>query len=306
MKIETNFLLGKEDLVFLPFDKYQNHSFNYVKFENQDDISNDEGVFYKRKSNSAAIALTIVNSYSVKELKLTNQNILTWDDLWIDEDTSYSVDPLIEEINLQRNSLLYVNFNLYREKLRVINLEGNSDLKSFIGTDLPSLEHLDFTNCFSLETIVLGLSKNIKTLSLKNCRLTEISLERVLSSFAPTKTASANIFPGSLPPFRKNYETLLDLRGNDINWGNRKIASKIRLLVTNNWLVLWDNPPPTSVIPIQMYAFFPQNLGDRQIKEYYTGMQMQQIPPAPPQAAEPSSQPQAADQAAQAAQANAA
>ena len=67
MKIETNFLLGKEDLVFLPFDKYQNHSFNYVKFENQDDISNDEGVFYKRKSNSAAIALTIVNSYSVKE-----------------------------------------------------------------------------------------------------------------------------------------------------------------------------------------------------------------------------------------------
>ena len=269
MKIETDFLISKEDSIFLPFDKHQNNSFNYVKFEDGNAITNDEGVFYKRKSNSAAIALTMVNSNFVRELKLTNQNILTWDDLWIDEDTGYSVDPMIDSINLQRNSLLYVNFNLTRKRLRRINLEGNEELKSFIGADLPSLEHLDFSNCVNLKTINLGLSKNIKTLSLKNCRLTEISLERVLSSFAPTQTASANILPGSLPPFRKKYETLLDLRGNDINWGNRKIASKIRLLVTNNWLVLWDNPPPTSVIPIQMYAFFPNNIDDTTITRYY-------------------------------------
>ena len=75
--------------------------------------------------------------------------------------------------------------------------------------------------------------------------------------------------PGTLPPFRKKFSTLLDLTGNEINWGNRKIASKIRLLVSNNWLVLWDNPPPTSVIPIQMYAFFPTNIKDTEISQYY-------------------------------------
>lgn len=269
MRISTHFLLSKKDSVLLPINKKQNSSFNYVGFINQNIVSNDEVYISKQKANSCVLDIVVTSPPPIKELKLTNQDILTWDDLWIDSETGDSVDPQIESINLQRNSLLYVNMNLKRPYLRKLNLEGNLDLKSFMGPDLPNLEYLDFTDCINLESITLGMSKNIRMLSLKNCRLTEDGLERTLGSFSPTKTSSANVLPGTLPPFRKSYTTLLDLRGNDVPWGNSRIASKIRLLVTNNWLVLWDNPPPTSVIPIQMYAFFPKNLGDTQIDQYY-------------------------------------
>jgi hypothetical protein len=269
MKLESSFLISGEDTVLLPLDKFQNGSFNFVEFQNKDVVSNDLVSLFKQKTNSCTILVTKKPGENMIVLKLTNQSVLTWDDLWLDSDTGLSVDPYIESINLQRNSLLYVNFNLKREALKHINLEGNIYLKSFTGTNLPNLETLDFENCINLEIINLGLSKNIRCLSLKNCRLTEEGLERTLSSFIPTKTASANIYPGTLPLFRKRYETLLDLRGNNINWGNKRIASKIRLLVTNNWLVLWDSPPPTSIIPIQMYAFFPKNLSDINIQNYY-------------------------------------
>jgi hypothetical protein len=269
MKISTNFLISKEDTIILPFDKKQSNSFNYLAFADKDLVTNDRAFLYKEKSNSMGIAIQTQGVALIEELKITNQNILTWDDLWIDAESSYSVDPKIESINLQRNDLLYVNFNLKREFLKSINLEGNYNLKSFIATDLPNLEVVNLDNCVELDYINLGLSKNIGILSLKNCRLTEKAMERTLSSFIPSVTASANIAPGTLPPFRKVYKTLLDLRGNDINWGNTRIASKIRLLVTNNWLVLWDNPPPTSVIPIQMYAFFPKNIKETEIYQYY-------------------------------------
>jgi len=302
MKISTHFLLETGNSVLLPITKKQNSSFNYVEFKNENIVSNDEVYLSKQKSNSCVLDIIVTSPPPLGELKLTNQDILTWDDLWIDGETGNSVDPHIESMNLQRNSLLYVNMNLRRDSLKVINLEGNINLKSFTGSNLPSLEYLDFTDCINLESVLLGMSKNIKVLSLKNCRLTEDGLEEILSSFRPTKTSSANIFPGSLPPFRKSYTTMLDLRGNDIPWSNFKIASKIRLLVTNNWLVLWDNAPPTSVIPIQMYAFFPKNVSDTQIAQYYSGAQIQQVPPTPePQAASapatapvpvPASQPQ--------------
>ena len=269
MKIESGFLISGEETPLLSFDKVQNNSFNFVEFQDRDIVTDDIAMLFKQKSNSCAISITKKYPGNIKTLKLTNQSVLTWDDLWIDEASGISVDPKIETINLQRNSLLYVNFNLERKELRHINLEGNIYLKSFTGSKLPNLETLNFENCINLEVINIGESKNIRLLSLKNCRLTEEGLERALSSFTPTKTASANIYPGTLPLFRKKYETLLDLRGNDINWGNRRIASKIRLLVTNNWLVLWDNPPPTSIIPIQMYAFFPKNLSDINIQDYY-------------------------------------
>ena len=269
MRMFTSFLIDDPNVVLLPFDKRQRNPFNYVVFAQGDVISNDEVMLYKEKTNSMGVSIQTSNAEPIRELKLTNQNILTWDDLWIDADSKYSVDPKIEHINLQRNSLLYANFNLKRDYLKSINLEGNSDLKAFIGPELMNLEVLNLNQCFNLEYVNLGISKNIRVLSLKNCRLTEASMERTLSSFTPTVTASSNILPGSLPPFRKNYSTLLDLRGNDINWGNTRIASKIRLLVTNNWLVLWDNPPPTSVIPIQMYAFFPKNIKETEINQYY-------------------------------------
>ena len=269
MKISTHFLLSNKDSVLLPITKKQNSSFNYVDFPNKNIVSDDNVYLSKQKSNSCVLDIIVTSPPPLGELKLTNQEILTWDDLWIDAETGNSIDPHIESINLQRNSLLYVNMNLRRSSLKSINLEGNINLRSFTGSNLSALEFLDLTNCINLESVLLGSSKNIKVLSLKNCRLTEDGLEETLSSFRPTKTSSANIFPGSLPPFRKSYSTLLDLRGNDINWGNNRIASKIRLLVTNNWLVLWDNAPPTNVIPIQMYAFFPKNLSNIQIDQYY-------------------------------------
>ena len=281
MKISTHFLLDKKDVTLLPITKKQNSSFNYVDFINKNIVSNDEVYISKQKSNSCVLDIIVNSPPPIGELKLTNQDILTWDDLWLDGETGNSIDPQIESINLQRNSLLYVNMNLKRHYLKRINLEGNTNLKSFVGANLPNLEYLDFTNCINLESVTIGASKNIKVLSLKNCRLTGDGLERVLGSFSPTKTASANIFPGTLPPFRKQYTTLLDLRGNDIPWGNNRIASKIRLLVTNNWLVLWDNAPPTSIIPIQMYAFFPNNIRDIQIDQYYIGPPIRRAPPPP-------------------------
>jgi len=269
MKMYTNFLLGSKDTTFLPLNKKQVSSFNYVEFQDKNIISNDEVYLSKQKSNSAVLTIDSQSYSEIGELKITNQDIKTWDDLWIDQETGNSIDPRIKSINLQRNSLVYVNMNLRRETLSSVNLEGNVDLKAFIGVDLPKLEYLNLNDCANLEVLELGISKNLQVLSLKNCRLTNIGLEKVLSSFTPTVCSSANVFPGSLPPFRKNYSTMLDLRGNEITWSNRRIASKIRLLLTNNWMVLWDNPPPTSVIPIQMYSFFSHYITEEQINQYY-------------------------------------
>lgn len=269
MRIYTNFLLNSDKTIFLPLDKIQNSSFNYVSFKEKNIISNDSVLISKEKNNSAMLTITHDPNYSIEELKLSNQDIKTWDDLWIEAQSGDSVDPRIEKINLQRNSLVYVNINLKRNFLKEINLEGNTNLNAFIATDAPQLESVDLTDCANLEVVELGFSKNIKKLSLKNCRLTDIGLERILSSFIPTVCSTSNIIPGTLPPFRKNLSTLLDLRGNEITWSNRRVASKIRMLLTNNWEVLWDNPPPTSVIPIQMYASFTNNLKKEQIDQYY-------------------------------------
>ena len=284
MRIYTNFLLNSERTSFLPFNKVQNSSFNYVSFKEKNIVSNDVVSLSKEKNNSAILAFTYDSRYNIEELKLTNQEIKTWDDLWIESESGDSIDPRIEKMNLQRNSLIYVNMNLRREYLREINLEGNTTLKAFIASDAPRLQSLDLTDCTNLEVVELGLSKNIKRLSLKNCRLTDIGLEKILSSLIPTVCSTSNIIPGILPPFRKNISTLLDLRGNEITWSNRRVASKIRMLLTNNWAVLWDNPPPTSVIPIQMYAFFSNLISEAQINQYYRGNQIPQIQPpsAPP------------------------
>ena len=107
MKISTNFLIEEEGLVFLPFDKKQTRSFNYVRFEDQELVSNDIVKLQKQKTNSARISID-TQDISIKELKLTNQNILTWDDLWIDNFDGSSIDPMIESINLQRNSFYLI------------------------------------------------------------------------------------------------------------------------------------------------------------------------------------------------------
>ena len=41
MKIYTNFLLNSNKTIFLPLDKVQNSSFNYVSFKEKNIVSND-------------------------------------------------------------------------------------------------------------------------------------------------------------------------------------------------------------------------------------------------------------------------
>lgn len=243
-------------------------NFNYVKFYQE--FINNKASMRRQFSDSFIIQIEFDKRHQPKELeelKLTSANLMSWEDYWIDPQSNTLVDPLIQKINLQKNDLLHANFNLKREKLRHLNLEGNLAMKAVFVHDSPNLEVLNLSNCPALNVINLGNNKRIKALLARNCNMDSSTQERLLRDFAPSLTASSNVSGVSL--FRKKYETILDLRGNDIDWGNPRIASKIRLLLCNNWLVLWDTPPPVSIIPVQMYAFFTNNLEDNLIKEYY-------------------------------------
>lgn len=196
-----------------------------------------------------------VEGKNLSAFKLTNQSLLTWDDHWVED--GRMVDPGIAELNLQRNKLVYVNINLPRERLRVLNLEGNKSLEQLYIHEAPNLEHLDISGCTRLSYISLGLNYGLRTLIARGCNLSSSALEQLLRDFRPVYTASANLKGAGM--FRKQYETVLDLRGNVIDWNNRNIASKIRLLLTNNWVVRWDNNPPPEVVPPSLYAFFVES-----------------------------------------------
>lgn len=196
-----------------------------------------------------------VEGKNLSSFKLTNQSLLTWDDHWVEEDRM--VDPGIVELNLQRNKLVYVNINLPRERLKVLNLEGNSDLEQLYIHESPNLEHLNISGCTRLEYVSLGLNYSLRKLIARDCNLSTGTLEQLLRDFRPVYTASANA--RGVGMFRKQYETVLDLRGNLIDWNNRNITSKIRLLLTNNWVVRWDNNPPPGIVPPSLYAFFVES-----------------------------------------------
>jgi hypothetical protein len=87
--------------------------------------------------------------------------------------------------------------------------------------------------------------------------MTESAMEQLLRDFTPTICASANV--RGVGAFRKQHNTVLDLRGNEVVWSNRRIASKIRMLLTNNWVVKWDNNPPADIVPPQLYGFFVES-----------------------------------------------
>lgn len=239
-------------------------AFNYV--DPVKGYESDRAGLLKHMADSFKLSIDIKHD-GIKELKLTNLGVLTWEDYWIDS-SGFLVDPKIESLNLQKNSLIHFNCNLSRDSLKRINVESNMDMQAFILYGAPNLEYLNLSNCTSLTNINLGNNRKIKALLAKNCNLTGQAQERLLRDFTPTVTSEA---PKDFLMFRKNYETLLDLRGSIIDWGNRRVASKIRLLLCNNWLVLWDNPPPTSVVPPQMYSFFTTNIEDSLIKQYYGG-----------------------------------
>jgi hypothetical protein len=189
--------------------------------------------------------------------KLTNQNLVTWDDYWVDRKSDQIVDPGIRNLNLQRNRLVYVNMNTPRVSLEKLNLEGNFTLRHLYIHEAPELEMLNITGCTGLEYVALGVNKNIRTLLARNCQMSPSVMEQLLRDFTPTVTANANLRGAGA--FRKQHSTLLDLSGNTVDWGNKRIASKIRLLLTNNWIVKWDNNPPSEVIPPQLYGFFVES-----------------------------------------------
>jgi len=243
--------------------KCEPSSFNYI--DRLQPHVGDEVALVKQMADSYQLSVNTRNA-GIKELKLTNQNILTWEDYWVDEN-NVLVDPLIKSLNLQKNSLVHFNANLHRGHLEKINVESNSSLVGFVVSDSPNLTQINLSNCYNLSNINLGNNSKIKALVARNCNLTGQAQERLLRDFKPTLSSRPS---EEFSMFRKNYETLLDLRGSIIDWGNRRVASKIRLLVCNNWLVLWDNPPPTSIIPPQMYSFFTFNLEDELIRKYYS------------------------------------
>jgi hypothetical protein len=193
----------------------------------------------------------------INTLKLTNQSLLTWDDHWVDPSTNLTIDPLIRNLNLQRNSLVYVNISLPRVELTTLNLEGNRDLSHVYIHHAPKLQELNLNGCTALQYITLGENRNIRSLSAKGCRMSPAIMERLLRDFTPAVTSSAN--DKGVGMFRKTFSSVCDLRGNQIDWGNRRIASKIRLMLCNNWVVRWDNNPPAKVVPPSLYGFFVES-----------------------------------------------
>jgi hypothetical protein len=268
-KLHTFFKTVKEHKP-LTFGIKSPGSFNYVDFKDPDKnyLGSTVGL-YKQMNDSYLLEIEKDDKFGefIPELKLTNQGILTWEDYWIDPNTNQTVDPRIEHLNLQKNNLVHANLNLTREGLKFLNLEGNVNMQAVFIRDAPKLEVLNISNCPTLSIINLGRNKSFKALLAKNCSLTPVAQERLLRDFTPIFTSSSNT---KFNMFRKTYETLVDLRGSEVDWSNRKIASKIRLLLCNNWLVLWDNTPPASIIPPHMYAFFTNSLEESLIKDYYT------------------------------------
>jgi len=268
-RIQTFFKIIKETKL-LPFDLKNCKSFNYVLLDTKGIPYSGNSVFLSKQMNDSCV-LEIARDERIPaiipEIKLSNQNILTWEDLWISKENNTLIDPFVQRLNLQKNRLIHVNMNLHREELTHLNLEGNINMRAVMIFSAPKLEVLNVSNCPALDVINLGENRSIKALLAKNCNLSPQAQERLLRDFRPTKTASSNV---EFRLFKKEYETIVDLRGSEIDWSNRKIASKIRLLLCNNWLVLWDNPPPVTIIPPHMYAFFTTNLEDSLIKDYYS------------------------------------
>lgn len=244
-------------------------TFNYVDFLDPKMVYvNNKAFLAKEMNDSFVLSIDFDTRWpgQLEELKLTNQRIHTWEDLWLNSKTSSSIDPKIKRINLQKNELVHANFNLPRRHLVSLNLEGNKNLRAVFIAEALQLEVLNVSNCPRLEVFNLGQNKNIKAILAKNSQMPELVMERLLRDFTPTVTSSSNV---DFSLFKKHCDTLLDLRGNEVVWGNRRIASKIRLLLCNNWVVLWDNMPPTSIVPPQMYSFFTSNIQEALIKDYY-------------------------------------
>ena len=223
----------------------------------------DGGIYRSRIEKQLTDSLRISVEYKdniprhINTFKLTNQSVTTWDDYWVDSRDGLITDPRILHMNLQRNRLVYVNMNTPRLELRTLNLEGNSELVHLYIHEAPALERLDITGCAGLRYVSLGFNHSVRELVAKDCNMSGETLEQLLRDFTPPVCSSANV--GGVGMFRKQHSTVLDLRGNTIDWSNHRVASKIRLLLTNNWVVKWDNNPPASVVSPSLYGFFVES-----------------------------------------------
>jgi len=132
MKLHSFFKVTKEAKP-LSFGKRSPGNFNYVDFVDPKNIYlQNTAALYKQMNDSYLLEINLAENYTspVKELKLTNANLITWEDYWIDADKNTLVDPLIEKLNLQKNTLVHANFNLPRPGLKHLNLEGNVNMRS--------------------------------------------------------------------------------------------------------------------------------------------------------------------------------
>lgn len=215
--------------------------FNYITHKSQGRIEFD----YKIDNNQLFIYFDSIDN-NFEYLKFNNTGIKAWLDIWFKDKNR--IDFNIKEINLSNSEYLqYIRFDQTKgiEKLIANNCLNLSYLNL---SNCENLERLELNSCTNLNSISFGKNTKLKILSLKNCDLSENSLENILSNFYPCESPAEYISLGKI-----KYESLLDLRGNFINWENRKISSKIRMLLANNFMVLWDNIPPEEIIPIQYY-----------------------------------------------------
>lgn len=215
---------------------------NYKKYVSPDFF------FRKKKYNSYSIQLPLVDKEeTIEELKLTNIKITDWDDVWEDNKGNI-LDPKISKLNLSHNFIKSFSLLDPRLSLEKVNLSFNPNLVYLNISDSPKLTEVDLSYCSSIEYINLSSSFNLKKISLKNCDFSENCLESFLRNITP------------------HFIGELDLTGNSINWGNKRISSKIRLLLANDWKIKWDSNPPDSIIPLGYWKKFDPLLLDRNFK----------------------------------------
>lgn len=238
----------KSKTIVSPEYEFIGHPINFAKESN----SLKNSVLRAKRISSRIYELELSKEHSSKidRLKLTNSGIVLWDDFWVDK-SNIPQDPHIQSLELQNSiTLNSVNIPYLRPSLLSVNLSGCKNLRYLNLSQSPALEHLRIDRCYSLSEIHLGFNKSIKSISARWSGLSERTLEQLLSEYIPAKSE-----------LKKTYETLeynshIDLRGNAIPWENRRIASKIRMLLCNNVAVAWSNNPPERIVPAELYRNF--------------------------------------------------
>lgn len=226
------------------------YPFNYAKLSGaltRPDILS----FNMISSRVLKLSMTIPDNSTIDLVKFSNSGTIVWTDEWVDPSINTSVDPHIVELNLTNSEYLEsVNILGKRDYLKKLDVSGSRNLKNLSLPYASSLETLALNDCDSLQAISLGYSKNLKYISLNGCKLSETVLEQFLRTYYPVQNGVDLETYGNK---KIQYDSYLDLRGNIIPWTNRRIASKIRLLLCNAVAVLWSNNPPENVIPIELY-----------------------------------------------------